>query len=265
MPALKEPHFFNRDGPDGVRTLREYEYLFLGATARHSAVGEASTHYLFSKIAVPQILEYSPESRFIVCIRNPIDMAPALHAERVWQGRERVTRFEDAWRREQERERGRLVSSRMTRADQRLRYAQQCRLGEHLQWLYENVGRERVLEVVLDDIISGPQYQYDRVLAFLGISRDERASFPVLNVRKTVRSPVFARLLRHATNAKQSFGISRRFGIGKRLRHVNERTYDFGGDRHVPQDVLAEMKAWFQDDVHRLEDLVGRDFSAWLE
>ena len=79
----KEPHFFCTDGYTGVKTLKQYEKLFEDAKPHHLAVGEGSTHYLFSKVAVPNILVYNPDARFIVCLRNPVDMAPSLHSERL--------------------------------------------------------------------------------------------------------------------------------------------------------------------------------------
>src|SRR5580658_6173851 len=85
IPATKEPNFFNtddnREAIYGVATLDAYEALFAAATAAQPAIGEASAFYLSSAVAVANILRYQPNARFIVMLCNPIDMAPALHAE----------------------------------------------------------------------------------------------------------------------------------------------------------------------------------------
>jgi len=57
MCPIKEPHYFNTDGLQRIKTLEQYESLFTDAKPEHVAVGEASTHYLYSKEAVPRILE----------------------------------------------------------------------------------------------------------------------------------------------------------------------------------------------------------------
>lgn len=93
----KEPHYFNTDGMQTVKTLDEYERLFESATDTHRVVAEGSTHYLYSSVAVPHILKYNPDAKFIVCLRNPVEMAPSLHSERLSWGRETVKSFEKAW------------------------------------------------------------------------------------------------------------------------------------------------------------------------
>ena len=85
---MKEPHYFNTDDQQCVATLGDYELLFVDATDQHIAVGEASVWYLSSTEAVRNILRYQPEARFIVMVRNPVEMAPALPAEMLLSGHE---------------------------------------------------------------------------------------------------------------------------------------------------------------------------------
>ena len=87
MSPDKEPHYFNADDRHpGVSSLERYEQLFAGAGAEHAAVGEASVWYLYSKVAVANIEEYCQEPRYIVCLRNPVDMAHSLHEQQVVNG-----------------------------------------------------------------------------------------------------------------------------------------------------------------------------------
>jgi len=105
MPQ-KEPHFFNTDHRRFLNSLEGYERLFARADARHRAVGEASVWYLSSASAVKNILDYAPEAKFIVMLRNPVEMAPSLHEEQVFTGRENVTDFAKAWALQDVRRRG---------------------------------------------------------------------------------------------------------------------------------------------------------------
>ena len=106
---MKEPHFFNTDDRRLISTLEAYEDLFRPASSGHCALGEASVWYLSSTEAVHNILAYQPNARFIVMVRNPVEMAPALHAEMLITGHENVHDFSTAWRYQEERRQGRQL------------------------------------------------------------------------------------------------------------------------------------------------------------
>ena len=62
-----------------AKDRQAYCELFAGA-AEGQLLGEMSGAYLWSEPAVPNILKDSPEARFIVMMRNPIDTAHASHS-----------------------------------------------------------------------------------------------------------------------------------------------------------------------------------------
>lgn len=258
----KEPHFFNHDGIPATWTLAEYERLFSAADVRHRAIGEGSTHYLFSRVAVPRILEYTPDARFIVCLRNPITMAPALHAECLHQGWETVRDFSTAWYLQELRSSGRRIPGTARRDPDRLLYGPYCRLGEQVQRLYAHVDRDRVLPVLLDDVRRDPAAEYRRVLGFLGADDDGRKDFPVVNARRQTRSVALAQAVRHAIKLRNALGLHGDWGIADRIRRLNTRTP--GGNR-VGDSTTAALRDYFADDIRRLETLLGRDLSGWLD
>jgi len=97
MSKNKEPNYFNTDmyAPD---RYNEDEYLNLFKESNHNRyLGEASTRYLYSKKACSNILSYSPESKFIAIVRNPVDMIYSLHNHLVFLGVEPVKSFRRAW------------------------------------------------------------------------------------------------------------------------------------------------------------------------
>jgi hypothetical protein len=110
MSAVKEPHFFNTDDRRFISTLEAYENLFRDASRSYCAVGDASVWYLSSTEAVQNILAYQPDARFIVMVRNPVEMAPALHAQMLISGHENVHNFSAAWHYQEERRQGRQRS-----------------------------------------------------------------------------------------------------------------------------------------------------------
>src|SRR5262245_16101641 len=190
MPSSKEPSYFDTDSPQvGVRRLSHYLRYFSDATERHRAIGEASPNYLFSQVAVANILEFNPLARFIVLLRNPVEMAASLHAQLVYNFHESVTDFGAAWALQERRSRG-LDIPKHCRLPQFLQYRAACSLGAQVERLLHTVDSQRVHFVLLDDVEAAPRAAWLGILAFLGVADDGRTEFPVLNSRRAPRTSV---------------------------------------------------------------------------
>jgi len=260
IPATKEPHFFNTDDTQDVATLDAYERLFAGATAAHGAIGEASVWYLSSAVAVANILRHQPDARFIVMLRNPVDMAPALHAEMLISGQENVRDFRAAWSLQDDRRHGRRVPA-LSRGRRRFVYADVCALGTQLQRLLAAVPRERVLTILLDDVIADPRGQYVRALRFLGVDDDGRADFPAYNRARAIRWPALTRALFLAIRIKDRMGIRLNAGVWGRVADWNvvESPRDT-----LPPDTSDMLRRHFADEVALLGRQLDRDLQHWL-
>jgi len=213
MSPVKEPNFFNTDDRWTVtRTLRQYEALFRNAGPDHIAVGEASAWYLFSREAVPNILGYCEDPRFLVMVRNPIEMAYSLHQQELYSGNEHIKDFQTAWALQSERAQGREIS-RFCVEPKRLLYGPVCKLEEQLERLYTLVPKEKVLVIVLDDVKMNPRREYLKVLEFLGVPDDGRTNFPVYNPAKEHRSLFMGRIIAFVGRTvgawKRSLGIQK--------------------------------------------------------
>lgn len=266
MSTPKEPTFFCDDLiPWRPRDLREYEALFEKAQPRHDVVGEASTSYLYSRTAVPNILEYVEDPRFLVMVRSPIEMAHSLHGEHLFQGNEKEASFERAWELQTPRANDPDHPSipRACNDPQLLMYGPFCRTGEQLARLYEHVPGASVHVTVLDDVTADARREYLRVLEFLGLPDDDRREFPVRNVAKSRRSPRLARMMRLLGKLRLRLGPTYRgLGLATRLSNLNRRT-----ERREPlSDAMrGRLTDYFRDDVERLGRLLDRDLSHWLE
>jgi len=266
MSPIKEPFYFSEDIKH--RWCDEwsiYQRLFEAATSIHLAIGEASTFYLFSRVAVPKIEKEIPGARYIVMLRNPADMSYSLHEQQLRVFNENVEDFYQAWRLAAERRAGRHIPPGC-KDPVLLDYPAWCRLGEQLERLHSIVPRERVLVVVLDDVRENPRREYVRVLDFLGVPDDGRTAFPVHNPAREWRSRRAAQVIRTLAKAvtwsKHVRGIlpRRSLGIIRRLQAWNAR------QRPRPPlspDVRAQLEVYFADDLARLERLLGREFPHW--
>ena len=150
---IKEPHFFNTDDTfRNVTDVDTYLQLFEGAGLEHLAVGEASTWYLYSETAVPEIERFTGgDARYVVCLRNPVDMAYSLHAQILFSGNETIPDFCQAWSLQEERAKGRKLPA-LSNEKTHLQYFRACALGTLVERLLKTVPRSRVHFVFLDDL-----------------------------------------------------------------------------------------------------------------
>lgn len=262
MSAFKEPHYFNTD--DSFRFMRDendYIDLFKLAGSEHLAVGEASTWYLFSKSASAEIEKFtSGAARYIVCLRDPVEMAPSLHGQIHFSGGENEADFRRAWELQTARANGRHLP-RLSNQKSHLQYFQACALGQQLTRLFEVVPRERVCVIWLEDMAKDAQSSYDRVLEFLGVPPSE---IPInlipTNKAHRPRSILVTRMVSLGSAFRRRLGLKSGFGLLTSIRNSNKLM--------TPRPALdpafiAELRVAFDPEVAQLERLLGRDLSHW--
>ena len=190
----KEPLYFCSDLP-GLRYVEnEKDYLEKcfdqSLAARSEAVGEGSVWYLYSSVAIPRIVEFQPDARFIVMLRNPLDMLSSLHQKLYFFLDENEVEFSKAWDLQWDRAEGVRVPD-ACREPKILQYAQIGRLGEQLNRLVKLVPASRIHIIFYEDFKADPGRVYRNALRFLSVSDDGRAEFPVVNENQRVRSRYF--------------------------------------------------------------------------
>lgn len=266
MSPIKEPFFFSQDIGNCWRYGKAaYERLFNKVESIHTAIGEASTTYLFSKIAIPIIEQELSGARYIVMVRNPVDMAYSLHEQQLRSLNENIEDFRTAWQLAAERRLGRNVPPGC-KDPVLLDYPSWCRLGSQLERLFTLVPRERVLILVLDDLKENARREYLRVLDFLGVPDDGRTEFPVYNPARQWRSRRVAGAVRALAKgvARMKYvrgWLPRRsLGLVRRLEKWNTR---YRPRPPMPSDLRAELEAYFEEEVQKLEQLLGRAFPHW--
>lgn len=260
MATPKEPNFFNSDHWRPNCDKERYELLFREANSLHQAIGEATAWYLYSTVAVGHIIEYNNSARFIVCLRNPIEMAPALHAQKVFSGFEHITDYEAAWNLSERRMRGKDIRP-WSREPIQMSYKNACLLGQQSERLLSLVPRERVHFVLLEDMARDPRGEYLKVLDFLGLNDDGRSSFLRLNVAKERKWLRLARMAALVNSVKKKAGLRIGFGITSRLEAMNftERPRD-----PLSPDLQEQLRAYFLEDIQILSILLRRDLQHWL-
>lgn len=256
----KEPHFFEKEIPRGIASLRAYESLFLHAKKHHRVVGEASTGYLYSKTAIPAIRSYSPDAKFLVSIRNPYEMAVSLHGHAVRGKYENQEDFNTAWKLQKVRRTGSDIP-RACPSPLLLLYEDRCALGDQIERLYGLVSPENICLVFFDDLKNDPAGLYRKIYGFLEVPDAGADHFPVLNQKKHIRWPFVTSVTRALGKAKRGVGINQSFGIADRIVDIIS-----GGPVKTPEiddDVWEMMDDTFMPQIRKVAYFAGRDLSHW--
>jgi hypothetical protein len=258
MSSYKEPHYFNTDDKRVVDSLDHYLGLFSNCRDEHLAVGEASVWYLSSTEAVSNILAFCPNAKFIVLIRNPLEMAQALHSEMLFVGNENIESFEDAWIAQKERKEGQRIPS-LCWESRWLQYGENCKLGAQVQRLLAMASSECVLVLALDDMRQNARSTYLQVLNFLNVPDDGRMDFAAKNTAKVRRMRGLTMISNAAVRIKHTLGIRHGFGV---WRHIDQWNQTPISRSKLKPEFANELREYFGKDVALLGQLVGRNLGA---
>lgn len=259
MSPAKEPHYFNKDSKNRrFKELIEYEKLFFDVPDIAEYLGEASTWYLFSKTAVPNILSYNSDSKFIVMLRNPIEMAPSLHKQHLYTHVESVTNFKEAWDLQDRRKEGEKIPKHC-RDKSMLLYGPVCKLGHQLERLYKNCNKENVLVLFLDDLKKDPAKLIKCIENFLGIKKWVPKQFPVANAATTNASSTIRNMIIHAGKIKRKLNINFSLGVLNNLSNLNSKNESWSIDDKMKEKILE----YFYDDINLIETITGANLNHW--
>jgi hypothetical protein len=269
MSPINEPLFFSSDiHNQRIQTWQDYIQLFSSTRLEHLAVGEASTTSLFSQRAVPDIEEQLPDARYIVMLRNPVEMAYSMYDQQRRNLHEDVDNFFQAWHLSSERRNG-MLKPRGCKDSTQLDYQAWCLLGKQLERLYTRVSRERVLVLVLDDFKESPRGEYLKVLNFLEVPDDGRENFPVHNPASEWRSLKLGIAVRQISRAvvwaKDVARIlpKRSLGVVRLIKQISTRKRSLPP---MPIEVRSELESFFEEDIRLLEkSLLKREFPSWRQ
>jgi len=266
---IKEPHYFNFDAKKGYEIdLKTYLSLFKDADPHvHKVIGEGSTAYLFSKIAVSEIIKFNSKAKFVVMLRNPVDLVYAWYSQKYYEGLETIGDFESAWRAEEERKKGKNIP-RSCFDPAQLFYSEWGKLDEQIERLFSLARKENIKVIIFDDFVKDTKSVYEDVLAFLGVPSDNRQSFPVINESKKPKfvrlQPLFAYLINFMRGLRSMVGLNLGYGSGvfqNLLMANSEPTVK----SKLPDDFKSELKTYYRNTIINLSKLLNRDLAYWIE
>jgi hypothetical protein len=258
----KEPHHFNTDLNHGsYKSDKDYRHLFVDVSDNVETIGDASVWYLYSDEAVPNILSQYPDAKFIVMLRNPVQMAYSLHEQMVFSNYEDVPSFIEAWALQERRRQGRDCP-RTCPEPKLLQYKSACLLGYQYERLISRVDNEKLLTVFYDDFKENPGKVWKDLLKFLSVANDDRIDFPVINSAKKRRLHALKRVNDLYVKLRSAFGFSG-FGTGFFSR-LDRWNMIFASREPLPKDFDNMLKREFESDVKLLGELTNRNLQHWV-
>lgn len=225
MARPKELHFFDFGMTKGLEWYADQ----FPVRPKHTAWGEATPRYLYDDDARRRMAETLPEtSKFLAILRDPAKRAYSHYWHSRWQGSELLETFEEALDREPER----LQAS--TRERMNHSYVDRGRYLRQLEALAADVGRDRIMVHLLDDLSADWEGVLTRTFEFLGVKTAPASTIPLVWANP-------------ATTKKTEDGSKQAV------------------EKYPPikPETRARLVEEFRDDNEALGEWLGRDLSSW--
>ena len=248
MSRIKEPHYYNVDMVRRkITSKEEYEMLFSDAPRKTKVLAEASTWYLYSDAAVPNILSDHPTAKLIAMTRDPAQMAISLYYHNRFKGHEPLDTIEAAWAAQERRALGEDLP-RNCKEPAFLQYRAACALGDLVERLRNRVPEDQLLVLPLESLRADTRARYQEVLNFIGVADDGRVEFPVYNEASQQRSKLLSQIIQVGVTAKRWLGIKKSMG----LTSINRVKLP---GKAISADQLKIMQESFSLQISKLHDL----------
>lgn len=279
MSPVKEPKFFALEGEklypgyqedqkfewhgsggltriDGVRDIETYRQLFK-EVSQEKAIGEASPLYIYVPKAVERIKYYIPEAKLIAILRHPVDRAYSHFINWIQRGfepydadfiqvlQEEETRLKNDW-------------SPIWHYKQRGFYYIQ------LKRYYETFDRSQIKVCLYEEFRANPISIAQDIFKFLGVDNkfvpdtDQTYNLTGLTKNKSIKELI--------NNPNPMKSILKPF-LPKQLREYL-KSYLKEKNTFKPKlelDVRRQLIEEYRDDILKLQELIQRDLSKWLE
>lgn len=271
LSVPKEPYYWAADYPRmrahyGFGSRQAYEALYAGPQAQAATVRvDGSTNYLYSQRAVPDICAAVTGPRFVLALRNPVDLLISYHRTQLVALNETETDFASAWRRSL----GGALPDTDPLDPKLLDYPQVGLLGAHVERLLETVPRERVHVVLFDELARDPSGTWLDLTTFLGIDALPEPSFDVHNASNKAARWAALRRLTHRPPAALDAPVRRlrqwsRTTTNPLVARAKARMWRPAATPRVAEETRAEVAAHFRPDVDKLAALLHRDLTQWV-
>ena len=276
MSPIKEPRFFAFEderldfkGPADERLkheivthIEDYYALFQGVS-KERAVGEVSPVYLYSPKAPERIRHYIPDVKLIAVLRNPIERGYSNFLAQVREGREPLTDYAQALQEEETRIRNNWSYI--------WHYRQRGFYYTQLRRYFDKFDRDQIRVYLYDDWKANNIMILQEIFHFLNV---DDTVVPDISVRPNVSVIPRSKILHRYLTKRNLIMSTLKPLLPRRLRQrilaklqiafVNLMSLNLVRPR-LSLEVRRQLVQEYREDILKLQDLIDRDLSKWLE
>jgi hypothetical protein len=262
MSSVKEPNFFSsqeqENAADTVTHIGAYQHLFRGGSGK-KAIGEASHSYLYESGAAAEIRRYIPEAKLIAILRNPIDRAYSHFLHMVRSGTESVDDFGQALQ-----EVVGSISKERTFQD----YIGRGLYYDQLERYFRTFPREQVRVYLYEDLSDAPISTVQDAFRFLKV---DDSFVPDVSLRRNVSGHPKYKTLDGLLRSQSRIKHAAKIYLPARMRWRLSKAFDDLKTRNLVEppplqsEVRRQLMKVYREDILKLQDLIHRDLSGWLE
>lgn len=264
----KEPYYWADDFPRlrdhyGSGNRPAYEALFASETAQSATLrAEGSTVYLYSTQALRNIISEVENAKFLLLVRNPVDLLISCHRTQLVALNENERDFLTAWRRSLT---GVLPTTDPLDA-KLVDYPLIGALGQAVAKVLDVVPREQLHVIAFDDLRRNPESMWADLTRFLDVPAGPTPSFATFNPSNKMYRSERARRITHRPPAVISTPMThlRQWSRTTRLPGVAWAKQQMWRPEQRPAvsaKAKAEVADYFRADVRLLKELVSVDVS----
>lgn len=269
MSAIKEPSFFEFGETDqspplnfapypfAIRTLADYQALYMNLPA-NVLCGEASPSNIEAR-ACQRISRYLPAAKFICLLRQPVDRAYSAFAMHRKLGNEPINDFYRAYQ-----ESACRWEERFNGVVTFYAYRNAAWYVERLQDWFARFPRGQLHIGLYDDLKTDAIDYMRKVYAFLEVDDAFTPNVAQIHNRGSgIRSRSAVRFVRQNTPVKQWLRLWFPHPVRRKIacwvNRLNQSTLP-----PLDPQVRQELTLAQQEDILRLQELIGRDLTHWL-
>ena len=254
MSSVKEPNFFTTWEPDDLDSLERYYHLF-DNTSGALAIGEASG-YFTQNGAIQRIYRVLPESRFVVVLRDPSDRLFSHFIFHVQIGKINHKTYKMICLDEKE-----LASYMLTRP--------QSTIGlyyRHVKKFLDVFGRDHLKIVWYEDFCSEPLCAVDDVFGFIGVDPTFKPDLSMIHNKTGLPVNRFANHIDSFLRPSHHVIKSALRRVPQKMKEKARRIIDssFYDKPAMDPALRSRLVDFYRDDINKLERLVEKDLSHWL-
>ncbi len=194
MSTQKEPHYFCVD-----ISGKYPEYFDMFSEEKDvKYYGESSTGYLMFSESIKRVQSFSPDTKYIVCLRNPIDRLVSHYTWMKGLGYEKFT-FREALELSQSK-----VPSFNSFSYYNPLYFHWSNYGTQIEQLLKYVPRKDLLVILFEDLVEKPNEVVNECFEFLGLEHKNNIEKVHTNKTKSMR---FSRIVSKVTHLEKKMKL----------------------------------------------------------